>query len=119
LIGERANGQDFAQMKALLEMNYGVEYPEEKFMMLFEILQEENWSSERLRQTVKWFLKNKKYPNWTIADWFEYGEKLYPYSWYQKQISEGVKHEDLQGYKINGKVFWKLKDGKELPFEKV
>jgi hypothetical protein len=119
LIGEKAAGKDFAQAQAFIEMNYGVEYPKEKLSILFDLIREENWSAERLKATVKWFLKTKKYPNWTVADWFEYGEKLYPYSWYQEQVNNGVRDEDLQGYRVNGKVWWKLKDNTELPFEKI
>lgn len=119
LIGERATGEDFSKVRTLLEMNYGVEYPKEKFAMLFDLIQEENWSKERLKATFRWFIKTKKYPDWKIADWFEYGEKLYPYCWYQEQISKGVRHEDMQGYRVNGKVLWKLKDNVDLPFEKV
>ena len=119
LIGEKASGKDYAKAKALLEMNYGIEYQKEKFSMLFEMIAEEQWSSERFMRTVKWFLKNKKFPNWTIADWFEFGIKLYPYSWYQEQLSKGIKHEEMEAYRINGKILWKMKDENDLPLEKV
>jgi hypothetical protein len=119
LVGPKASGDDFADAKAMIEINYGVDVPPEKIKMLFTLMKEDGWSRERLQKTTKWFLKNKKWPTWTIADWFEFGVKLFPYSWYQEQISKGTKAEDMEGYKVNGKVLWKLKDGQELPFEKV
>jgi len=72
-----------------------------------------------LERTVEWFLKTKKFPNWTIADWFEYKIKLYPYGWYKEQISKGYVDSDMQGYKINNKTYWKFRDNDDLPFEKI
>ena len=119
LIGEKVTTKDTFKAEEFLKMNYGVDYPTEKFNMLWSMIIEEGWTTERLNKTVKWFLKNKKFPNWTIADWFDYSVKLYPYSWYSKKISEGVKAEEMDCYKINGQCFWKLKDGTELPFDKI
>ncbi len=119
LIGERASSEDINKAIALVEMNFGIPVQDEKVAMLFEMIQEDNWTSERLKRTVKWFLKNKKFPNWTIADWFEFGIKLYPYSWYKEQLSKGIKHEEMEAYRINGKILWKMKDDLELPFEKI
>ena len=99
-------------------MNFGIDYPSEKFTMLWEMIIEDKWTKERLQSTLKWFLKNKKFPSWTIADWFDYDVKLYPHSWYRKNITEGVKDSDMQGYKINGQTLWCLK-GADLPFEKI
>jgi hypothetical protein len=110
---------DFAKAKQFLKSNYGVQYDEPKFVLLFDIIKEEKWSSARFQKTLIWFLKNKKYPSWTVADWFEYGEKLYPYSWYLEQINNGTSADNLEGYRINGVVLWKLKDGQDLPFEKI
>jgi hypothetical protein len=118
LYGIPAKFSDCADAERLLKMNFGNDYPEAKFTMLWEMIVEEGWTKERLQSTLKWFLKNKKFPSWTIADWFDYDQKLYPYSWYQQKISEGAKDSDMQGYKINGSVLWCLK-GNELPFEKV
>lgn len=119
LIGPPATAQDMNKAMAMIEMNYGVPAQDEKVLMLFEMIKEEGWSAERLKQTVRWFLKNKKFPNWTIADWFEYGVKMYPYSWYLEQISKGANSNDLECYKVNGRILWKIKDGTELPFERV
>lgn len=119
LVGEPAKGADFAKTKQYLQMNYGVEYPREKFDMLFEMIAEEGWSQSRLAATLKWFLKNKKFAAWVIADWFEYGAKLFPFSWYREQLAKGVKHEEMESYIINGVCLWKMKDGQELPFERL
>jgi len=119
LIGEPVQVSDCLKAEEFLKLNYGVDYPEEKFTMLWEMIREEKWTTARLNNTLKWFLKNKTFPNWTIADWFDYDVKLYSYSWYQEQIHKGVKDSDIQGYRINEKVLFKLKDNTELPFEKV
>jgi len=119
LIGEPATGKDFLKAEAFLKLNYGTEYPEEKFQMLWEMLVEEKWTAEQLMRTTKWFLKNKRYPNWTIADWFDYGVKLYPGSWYLANIAKGIPDKDMEAYRVNGVVLWKLNDGEVLPFERV
>jgi hypothetical protein len=123
LLGERALGEDFAKVKTMIELSYGVKFETKdktmtKIDVLFDLIAEEGWSKERLQATTKWVLKNKKWGTWTPADWFEYGVKLYPYSWYQKQIASGVKHEEMECYLVNGIVLWKMKDGQELPFER-
>ncbi len=105
----------------MLQTNFGIEFLNEKFEMLFELILEEGWTHERFRETLKWFLKNHKYPNWTIADWFNYSVKLYPYSWYLKQPDKS----QLEAYQVklpktnSTVVLWKNIDGYELPFEKV
>lgn len=118
LYGAPARLSDCVDAEELLKMNFGMDYPAQKFSMLWDMIIEEGWTKERLKSVLKWFLKNKKFPSWTIADWFDYDVKLYPYSWYQQKISEGAKDSDMQGYKINDKVLWCLK-GVDLPFEKV
>lgn len=117
--GERATSEDIAAVKQLLEINYGKDFDIAKYELLFALILEEGWTKIRLRETVKWILKNKKYPNWTIADFFDYNVKLYPYSWYLHQIANGVSADDMEAYKVNGMVLWKLKDGINLPYEKI
>ncbi len=117
--GERIVSDDLIKAEEILKLNYGIDYPIEKFTILWEMIMEEKWTKQRLMATVKWFLKTKRYPNWTIADWFDYQVKLYPHSWYIKQINEGVKSSEIECYKINGKAYFKLIDGITLPFEKV
>jgi len=121
LIGKKITPEDFAQAREMLQTNFGIEFLNEKFEMLFELILEEGWTHERFRETLKWFLKNHKYPNWTIADWFNYSVKLYPYSWYLKQPDKS----QLEAYKVklpktnSTVVLWKNKDGVELPFQKI
>ncbi|MGE5681691.1 MAG: hypothetical protein ACM34K_12510, partial [Bacillota bacterium] len=118
LIGEPANSDDFNKAIDFIEMNFGVPVNDAKVLMIFDLIKEENWSKERLNQTIKHFLKTKKFKDWVIADLFDYGVKLFPYSWYQEQIGKGVKHEEMESYIVNNQVLWKMKDGKELPFER-
>ena len=113
--GEIVTANDFIEAEALLSMNYGVDYPRQKFMMLWNMLKEDNWTAERLKATVKWFLKHKKFATWVIADWYEYDVKIYPYSWYLEQIKNGVRNEEIEMYEYNGVTVFKLKDGTELP----
>ena len=121
LIGEPVTAEDLISTEEMLRMNYGVEYPAEKMNMLFSIIKEEGWTSARLQATAKWFLKNKKYPNWTVSDWFDYKVKLYPYSWYLEQVhTRGqIANKEIETYKIEGQIFYKYKDGTDLPFERV
>jgi hypothetical protein len=121
LIGDKVAPKDFAQAREMIQTNYGIEYLNEKFDILFELIAEEGWTDNRFRETLKWFLKNHKYPNWTIADWFNYSVKLYPYSWYLKQPDKTL----LESYEVNLPnsknpiILWKYKDGNVLPFEKI
>ncbi len=89
LIGSKITASDKVRAEQLIQMNYGVEYPSEKFQMLYEMIENDNWSSERFQHTLKWFLKTKKFPNWTIADFFEHkSPKLYPYSRYLSELEK-------------------------------
>ena len=121
LLGNTATIEDCARAEAMLRANYGVDYPTEKFDMLWTMVIEDGWTTEKLQNTVKWFLKNKKYPNWTISDWFDYQVKLFPYSWYLKQVNEfgGSVNQQLEKYRIGDKILYKYADGNELPFERV
>jgi hypothetical protein len=121
LIGNPVSAIELLKAEELLKMNYGVDYPKEKFSMLWEMIKEEGWTDIRLKETLKWFLKRKKFPNWTVADWFEYGTKLFNNAEYLKQLNEIGKslNEQIEWYIINGVYLWKYKDGIELPFEKA
>ncbi len=119
LIGEPVTASDLLKAEEFIKLNYGIDYQPEKFSLLWEMIIEAKWSKERLNRTLKWFLKTKKYPNWTISDWFEYEIKLFPYAWYLEMINKGYKHEDMCAYRINGKSFYKLNDLNELPFERI
>ena len=110
----------FSEASLMLKASFGVMPDDAKLVLLFNLMREENWSEERFKRTLKWFLKNKLWPAWTIADWFSYSVKLYPYPWAQTKMTEG---------KVPGKDIWrwKLPDGQiayseayvDLPFERV
>ncbi len=119
LIGSKATPEDFIKAEVLIKTSFGVQYPKEKFSLLWELILEEGWSKKRLNQTVKYFLKNKKYATWTIADWFDYSVKLYPYSWYLDQIHQfgSSANSIIERYRIQGKVLYRYFDGNILPFE--
>ena len=108
----------------MMEQNYGVEYPREKVQLLFSMIEEDKWSEERFKRTLKWILKNRPYPTWSISDWFSYGVKVYPYAWYLKQQSEAGPYrnvlKEMDVYKMADGVFaYRWHDREELPFEKV
>lgn len=121
LIGEKIVPTDILKAEEMLKMNFGIEYSQEKFTMLWEMIREEGWTRERLIQTVKHFLKTKKFPNWTIADWFDYNVKLHPYSWYILQVHEYGPNvnEQMEMFRVNGIVLYRYKDGTDLPFERI
>lgn len=118
--GHPIKSDDVIMCETLIKTNVGVDYTSEKFDTLLSLVQEDGWTNERLLATTKYLLKTKPYMNWTVADFYGYDIKLYPYSWYQEQISKGVKHEQMEAYKVNGVVRFKMVDGLNLPqFEKV
>jgi len=108
----------------MLEANYGTEYNSEKAALLFDVVREEGWSEERFLRTLKWFLKNKPFPAWTVADWFQHGVRVYPYEWYLEQQAKAGPYrrvlDQMEMYRLpDGIVVFKWKDGEELPFEKI
>jgi len=121
LIGEIATAKDFAKAEAFLQVNYGQEYQAEKFNLLWQLVKEDGWTTERLEWSVKQFIKNNRWKNWTVADFYEVSNiKLYPYCWYVKNITQnGIAHSQMEGYKIDGIQLYKMADGVILPFEKT
>jgi len=116
--------QSFTRAMAMLEANYGTEYNSEKAALLFDVVREEGWSEERFLRTLKWFLKNKPFPAWTVADWFQHGVRVYPYEWYLEQQAKAGPYrrvlDQMEMYRLpDGIVVFKWKDGEELPFEKI
>jgi len=108
---EPLSAGEFARTKLLLQENYGASYSKERFSMLWELMVDEEWTQYRFDRTLKWFLKNKPYPAWTAADWFQYGVKLYPYEWTLD------KNGDYEAYELpDGVIAYKPKDGQTLPF---
>jgi hypothetical protein len=111
----------FTRAIALLQANYGTEFSREKTALLFDMIREDGWTKERFDWTFKWFLKNKPYPSWTISDWFSYGVKVYPYSWYLAQCKPGEDvSKQMDKYRLpDGTDVYKWKDADDLPFKKV
>ncbi|MEW6507206.1 MAG: hypothetical protein AB1432_05615 [Bacteroidota bacterium] len=119
-IGEPIKAADILKAEEMLKMNYGIDYPTEKFSMLWEMIKEQGWTDYRLKETLKWFLRNKRYPNWTIADWFDYSVKLFSYAEYldKLNINKGL-NEQIEWYNLHGIYCWRYKDGTEIPLPKA
>jgi hypothetical protein len=116
---EPVSSDTLAKAELYIKLNFGIDYPREKFAILFEQIDEAHWSEERFRRVFNWFLRTKKYSSWTIADWFEFGIKLYPYSWYSEQVNKCGKsvNNDIEVYDLGNKVYgYKYIDGNTLPF---
>lgn len=114
----------FIKAAAYLQQAYGIEYPAEKFSILFDLIREESWTEERFNRTVKWFLKTKYNQAWTIADWWQYNVKLYPWQHYRNLCAKnGVREIDFQRsldcYLVDGVRLYREKDGIELPLERA
>jgi hypothetical protein len=118
----------FIQTIGMMEQNFGIKYPIETTKLLFNMIMDEGWSEQRFVRTAKHFLKNQKYPNWTIADWFNYGIKVYPAMGVpipdgsDIYIVDGEFNPNYDNDKIitkDGILVWKPADGQELPFVKI
>lgn len=114
----------FTKAVAYLQQAYGVDYPKEKFSILFDLIVDDGWNEERFNRTLKWFLKTKYNQAWTIADWFQYGVKLYPFRWVREHCHKnGLREIDfirsLDVYMVDGVRLYKQKDGIDLPLEKI
>jgi len=122
---EEVRPETFSKAISILKGNYGADYSHEKALLLLEMIREEGWTEERFMRTFKWFLKNKPFPAWTIADWFQYGVRLYPLEWANQQAHEfgsGVwdrmdiyEVESTDGKKV---LLFKWKDGEDVPLKK-
>lgn len=114
-ISERA----FLTGMAAIEANFGTKQSGEKVAMLFEMIHSEGWTEHRFKETAKWFMRTKRFPSWTVADWFDYGVKVYPRSWMVRKAYEGLDPKtDLECYELEGgDIVWKLRDGVSLPFK--
>lgn len=114
----------FIKAMAYLQQAYGVEYPKEKFSVLFDLIKDEGWTEERFQRTLKWFLKTKYNQAWTIADWFQWGIKLYPWRHYREHcfklnIREVDFQKTLQCYVVDGVRLYREDDGQDLPLERI
>jgi hypothetical protein len=110
---------NIVQLKIALEENYKTAYTNSFMELLANLMVKDKWNVQRLQDTLEWFIKTNPYPNFGAANWFNYNVKLYPYSWYLEQLNKGVRNEDIDRYKINGELMFRMKDGTTLPFEKA
>lgn len=117
--GRKITPKTIAIVEEAIRTNFGVEYEEAKFNLLWKVIVKSGWTEERLMDAVDWFLKNEAYPSWTISTWFKRDVKLYPYGWYLEKMNKGYRDEDFDKYLIDGKPYFKLKDGKDIPFDKL
>jgi hypothetical protein len=116
---EPVSTKTFSKSFAILQANYGTEYSQEKMALLFDMINDDGWSEERFTRTLKWFMKNKPFPSWTIADWFSHSVKVYPKSWYDEQCVNG-KGGEIETYLLDDKTYvYKFRDGVTLPFTLV
>lgn len=116
--------ESIALAKSILEQNYGMTYPKEKFALLFDLIEESGWSEARFQAVFKWFRKNKYNQSWTESDWFQYGVKLFPFQWVRNHCAENnIREVDfikgLDCYIVEGVRLYKQKDGYDLPIEKA
>ena len=114
--------ETFTKTRRILEESFGKDYSDAKMAVLFDMMREDGWSELRFARTLKWFLKTKHFKDWTIADWFQYGVKVYPYAWYLEQVSKNGAsvNAQIETYKLpSGLIVYRYRDGEELPFEKV
>jgi hypothetical protein len=115
------DSKEFTQAIAVMQSNYSAEYSHEKVALLFDMIREEKWTRERFLSTFKWILKNRKFADWNIADWFSYSIKVYPYTWYLKQVETfgPSVNKQIEVYKISDDVIvYKYIDGIILPYER-
>lgn len=120
LFESRIAPADILKAEELLKVNFGVEYPREKFAVLWKMILEDKWSKERFEKTVKWFLKNKKFANWTFADFYDYKIELHSIDWaLQENHKTPGAMSRMVKYKINGTVFFAYPSPEliDLPFE--
>ena len=125
LVGSQPMSEEsFIKAIAYLQQSYGIDYPKEKFSILFDLIRDEKWTEERFQRTLKWFLKTKYNQAWTVADWFQYNIKVYPFQWVRNYCNKnGIREVDyiktLDCYLVDGIRVYREKDGAELPLQKV
>jgi len=106
----------------MLEANFGKDYSNEKMALLFDMIRDDAWTEERFSRTLKWFLKTKHFRDWTVADWFSYAIKVYPYSWYLEQVKKCGQAVNMQIQNLrlsDDTVVFRYRDHEILPFEEV
>lgn len=122
LVGEKVAAKDITKAKAILQSAYGKEFDQSKFLLFFDLIQEDNWSNTRLEKAIKHLIKTNKYANWNIAELYNYGTTLHDYTWYLEQISKNPEaNQDIIRYKIDNKTYYVKREENfiDLPFEKT
>ena len=128
LIGNKLlDNETFIKGTAILMANYGTEYSKEKFKVTFDILKKDKWTEERFLRTLEYIIKNNPYPNWNIANWYQFDIRVFPalncsapdgadFYYIGDDFNEIIWNEK----KIFGKgvLVWKEPDGNEIPFLK-
>lgn len=107
------------RLKMTLEATYDGPVNPIKMQALYELMEHEHWTKRRLADTTAWFLKHNESAFWAPAKWFTFERKLFGYTWYMEQIAQGVPADNIECYRVNGRALFKLKDGDDLPLEKV
>lgn len=111
--------EDMTKLKMTLEATYDGPVNPVKMQALYELMEHEKWTKKRLADTTAWFLKHNESAFWAPAKWFTFERKLFGYTWYMEQIAAGVPAENIECYRVNGRALFKLKDGDDLPLEKI
>jgi len=114
IAGTPLTGEDFAKFEVILKTAYNKNYDRNLFRLLFDMVVDDGWTRESLEYALKQMIKRNKWATWTIADFYSYAPRLYPYSYYLAN-----KAKPMEAYKVGGLVLWKERDGIELPFERV
>ena len=114
LTGTPLTGEDFAKFEVILKTAYNKNYDSNLFRLLFEMVFDDGWTRESLEYALKQMIKRHKWGTWTIADFYSYAPKLYPYSYYLAN-----KSKPMDAYRVGNLVLWKERDGIDLPFERV
>jgi len=111
------SSETFARSGEVLKANFGIDFDPVKFKALFLQIDNAGWTEERYRRTFDWFLRNKKFASWTIADFFEYGIEMGGYGWYLKKLHEGWKNTDFARWELpDGSVAYTAASA-DLPFK--
>lgn len=105
LIGEKIKTEDVIKAKEILQSAYGKEFDIKQFALFFEMIQEDNWTNERLKFAVKHLIKTNKYAKFNIADIYNIGPKLHGYDWFLEQPANST-----EMFNINGNKYWAKKE---------
>jgi hypothetical protein len=112
LQGEPLSSRAMTEAVVILKAAYGREYSPEKLTLLFSMCLDEEWTSKRFMDTLKWVVKNNPYPEWKPADFFKAPlVKLHGYEWACEQWAKKLK---LKQYKIGDRILFALAD-EEIP----